>query len=189
MNNFTQNFSKENYNTFAPADNICEAIVNHWFDNLPNLWKLLFYTDRQPLYHDDLTPAQKSNMICKDPTIDGATSSKNILFQKDIDDGISIAIPQIRIRTGDQVPINSYQGYIEIEIQIIVPNKLASIITDFSQVSDRAVQINREITKSLNGKALSESGGNSPLFMNKSAPNGAGRNTGWFRIDNVSKKL
>lgn len=173
------------YNQFLPAENICECIVDFLFNspNAKNFWKLLYYAERDCLYKPDLTDAQKANMICKDPTIDGATATKNIIFQKDIDDGFTLNIPQVRFYTGDFTPINDYTGAIEILVEIVVPNKLSSgIITDKTQVGDRAYLIGKEIQRNITHDIIPNCGANSLIFMNKSAPSGVGNGNGWWRV-------
>jgi hypothetical protein len=175
------------YNQFIAVDNICEKIVDYLFVNCEDFWKLLYYKTKQPLLENNLTNTQKSEMICKDPSIDGVFATKNILFQMDTGEAIEIAIPQVRLRIGNQIAIDSYRGYALLEVQIIVPNKLLTIMTNDSRIADRAVQITRELTNAINGKVIDGIVATSPFFMNKYAPDGAGRDTGWYRQDNQNK--
>lgn len=184
MNDTIYNIPSNLYNQFAQAENICECIVNFLFNspNAKNFWKLLYYPSRDCLYKPDLTDEQKQSMICVDPTIDGSTAEKNIIFQKDIDDGLTLNIPQVRIYTGDLIPINDYSGAIEILMEIVVPNKLSSgIITDKTQVGDRAYLIGREIQRNITHTIIPGSGTNSKIFMNREAPASVGKQNGWWR--------
>lgn len=167
-------------NNVEKLDNFTKTIVDYLMTESPNLWKLLYYTDRQPLIQPDLTLTQKANMICKDPNEDGATANKNILFQLDTEEGIEIGICQLRIKVGDIIWINPYQAWAEILFRIVVPNKLGLIVTNYSQVADRSLAILRELTKALRNNVVPNSTVNSPMFMNRSAPEGAGRKTGAF---------
>lgn len=167
-------------NNVAKLDNFTKAIVDYLMISAPDLWKLLYYTDKQPLIQPDLTTTQKASMICKDPETDGATASKNILFQLDTEEGIEIGICQLRIKIGDVVWINPYQAWAEILFRIVVPNKLGLIVTNYSQVADRSLAILRELTNAIRNVAIPNSNVNSPIFINRSAPDGAGRKTGAF---------
>lgn len=168
------------YNQFIPIQGASRKIIDYLFENAPNLWKLLYYNDSQPLLHPDLTSTQKASMICKNPNIDGATAEKNILFQLDTEEGISVGVSQLRVRVGDISPINPYQGWVEIIFRIVVPNKIGLIMTDYSDVENREIAIFYELNKALNGVVVTSAGFNSPMFMNRSAPDGAGRKTGAF---------
>lgn len=168
------------YNQFNPILGASRKIVDYLFTKAPNLWKLLYYQDTQPLLQPDLTNTQKASMICKNPAIDSSTATKNILFQLDTEEGMDIAVPQIRIRVGDINPINPYQGWIEVVFRIVVPNKMGLITTEYSDVENRELAIFYELNKALNGSAITNAGFNSPMFMNRSAPDGAGRKTGAF---------
>lgn len=185
MENMNPNYNIPNtYNQFVPAENICECIVDFLFQSpkAANFWKLLHYPERNCLYKPDVDDTTKANMICKDPSIDGATATKNIIFQKDIDDGLTLNIPQVRFYTGDFTPLTDYNGAIEILVEIIVPNKLSSgILTDRTQVGDRAYLIGREIQRNITHDIIPNCNANSLIFMNKNAPEGVGRNNGWWR--------
>ena len=170
------------YNQFSGLDRANRCIVDYLFNNAPDLWRLLYYTDKQPLFQPLLTTEQKSNMIAKDYTIDNITTTKNILFITETDETFSVAIPQIRIDIGDVLPINSYQSAVEIIFQIIIPNKLHIIQTEYNDVATRGIAIFRELAKALNGRRIDNSGFNSPLFMNRKAPEGVGRNNGAKKI-------
>lgn len=170
-----------NYNMFSPVDNANRVIIDYLFKNSVDLWKLLKYIDNKPLTHKNLSDTQKKQMICKDLFVDGVTTEKNVLFQLNTDEGFSVAIPQLRIEIGDIVAINDYQGFVEIIFQIIVPNKINIIQTSYNDVAYRNIAIFRELVKALNGKQIPNSGFNSPMFINKNAPYGAGRRTGAFK--------
>lgn len=172
---------KNTYNKFFAVRNATEKIIDYLFENNTDLWKLLYYTDRQPLFQANLTNTQKADMICKNPAIENATVTKNILFQTHLDEAISVTIPQLRIQIGNISAIDAYRGGFEIWFQIVVPHNLSLIITDYSAVADRSVAIFNELVTSLNGVIIPDTEMKSPLFMNKTAPNGIGRSTGATR--------
>ena len=171
------------YANFKIANSTCQDVVDYLFDNSPLLWKLLYYNtyNGKPHEQSDLTNEQKASMIIGDPNELNATVDKNILFQMELDEAISIAVPQVRFFLGDICATNGKNGYLELNIQIIVPNKQATFIAPYSARADRAVAILQELTRVLNGTIVPDTKMQSELFMNKAAPYGAGRSTGWYR--------
>lgn len=173
------------YNDFSPLDDITMKIVDFLVGNAPNLWKLLYYTNPNvyPLDQPELTKKQISEMIVSmpqemyDPDV---SAKKNILFQIDIDEALSVAVPQIRMEVGSVMAINSYRGFVNIDFQIIVPNKQRLFLSQYSVVADRRVAIFRELAKAFNGKFVPQSSLYSKMFINKSAPYGAGSKTGAY---------
>lgn len=171
------------YNKFVAIDNATRCIVDYLFENNTDLWKLLYYYQNNvlPLSQPNLTNSQKQGMICTDPYATNGNVDKSILFQTVTDEAFSTAIPQLRIEVGDIVPIDPYRGYINIDFQIVVPNKQDIFTAPYNSVARRTDAIFRELAKSLNGVQIPNSMFYSPLFLDRSAPNGAGRNTGSVR--------
>lgn len=173
----------KNYNQFEALDNATRVIVDYLFNNNEDLWKLLYYIkpNELPLSSPALTPEQKRNMICKDPYATNENVDKNVLFQTVSDEAFSTAIPQLRIEIGDIVPIDPYRAYMNIEFQIIVPNKQDVFVAPYSSVARRSDALFRELAKTLNGVDIPNSMFYSKMFMDRSAGNGAGRKNGAYR--------
>ena len=171
------------YNQFEAIDDATKVIVDYLFENNEDLWKLLHYIkpNELPLSSPKLSKTQKRNMICKDPYATNENVDKNILFQTVSDEAFSTAIPQLRVEVGDIVPIDPYRAYMNIEFQIIVPNKQDVFVAPYSSVARRSDAIFRELIKTLNGIDIPNSKFYSKMFMDRSAPNGAGRKNGSYR--------
>lgn len=180
MNNICD---ENNYNDYSAIDSATKVIVDYLFTNNEDMWKLLYYIEPNvlPLSQPNLTNIQKANMICTDPYATNNNVDKNILFQTEISDAFSTEIPQLRIEIGDIVPIDSYRAYMNIEFQIIVPNKQDIFTAPYNSVARRSDAIFRELAKTLNGAIITDSGFYSKIFMNRGASNGAGRKTGSYR--------
>lgn len=171
------------YCQFNAVDTASKAIVDYLVNNNENVWKLLHFIKPNilPLEQPNLTLKQKTKMICTDPYATNNNVDKNILFQMQVGEAFTIAIPQIRIDIGDIIPIDSYRGYMNIHFQIIVPNKQELFVAPYSNVARRSDAIFRELVKTLNGVYIPNTNFNGKLFLNTSAPNGAGKKTGAFR--------
>lgn len=178
-----ENCEEKTYNQFAAVDNATKTIVDFLFSNNENLWKLLYYIEPNvlPLSQPALTPDIKRNMICKDPYATNNNVDKNILFQTVSDEAFSTAIPQLRIEIGDIVPIDPYRAFMNIDFQIVVPNKQDVFVAPYNSVARRTDAIFRELAKTLNGVHIPNSNFYSKMFMDRSAPNGAGRKNGTYR--------
>jgi hypothetical protein len=175
--------NENNYNRYDAIDTATKVIVDYLFDNNEDFWKLLYYIEPNvlPLSQPNLTSSQKASMICVDPYAVNNNVDKNILFQTVIDEAFSTAIPQVRIEIGDIVPIDSYRAYINIDFQIVVPNKQDIFTAPYNSVARRSDAIFRELAKTLNGATITESGFYSKMFMNRASANGSGRKTGSYR--------
>lgn len=176
----------EVYNKFEALENGIQSISDYLVENSQDLFKLLKYikpTDT-PLSMPDLTNKEKAEMICSDAIqmYDiNSTTKKNIIYQIDVDEAYWIAEPQIRMEVGNIVAPDSYRGYAEINILIVVPNKQRLFTSGANTLADRSVALALELTKQLNGRIIPNSEFYSNLFMNKSASYSAGRNTGIYR--------
>lgn len=175
-----------NEHIFEKVLNLPKQIVDYLMESSPNLWKLLYYIkdNEYPLDYPDLRDEQKAQMICSTPSdmySTNVSTTKNILFQMQIDEAFSNSVPQIRICTGNKRKINPYQGYVEIYFQIVIPNKQLLFMKADNTVCDRSEAIVCEICKALDQKILPNSVINTPLFLDVYAPDNAGRNTGCER--------
>lgn len=167
---------EKEYNKFYNIRKVTWEIVNTIIQNNQNILKLLYYTNSTPLNQPDLDIDQIRNMICKDP-VQEDTATKNILFQTLIDDGVTIAIPQLRIEIGDIIPLEAPRGAVEINFQVVIPNKQKIIVTDESPVDDRGLALFQEIAKTFNGTAIQYL--SSPLYLDRRGNNGG--STGAYR--------
>lgn len=177
------NCEEKFYNQFAAVDNASRVIIDYLFKNNEDIWKLLYYVEpkQMPLSLPNLSIEQKSNMICTDPYEVNGNVDKHILFQTVSDEAFSTAIPQLRVEVGDIVPIDAYRAYANINFQIIVPNKQDVFTAPYNSVARRSDAIFRELAKSLNGVNIPNGRFYSKLFLDRSAPDGAGRKTGTYR--------
>lgn len=174
------------YNKFDALKNGIEKISDYLVLNSQDLFKLLMYIQPTdvPLSMPDLTNSQKASMICSDALQmydPNSTTKKNIIFQIDVDEAFWIAEPQLRIEVGNFHAVDSYRGYAELNFQIVVPNKQRLFTNGSNTLADRSVVIALELIDKLNGKVIPDSGFYTPLFINKGASNGVGRNTGAYR--------
>lgn len=180
------NYKVDVYNKFEALKDGIKRIADYLVENSQDLFKLLKYIEPtdMPLSKPDLTSDEKAAMICSDAISMydiNSTTNKNIIFQIDVDEAFWIAAPQIRIEIGDFMPVDSYRGYANINFQIVVPNKQRLFTNGANTIADRSVAIALELIKVLNGAEIPFSSFYSNLFMNKAAPNGAGRATGVYR--------
>ena len=170
----------ENFKKVLPLP---RQIVDYLFDNAPDLWRLLYYTDPNiaPLNQPDLTDEQKANMIVSSPKEMYDTNisvKKNILFQYAINEAFYGEVPQVRIYSGDKAMIDRERGWCEIIFQIIVPNAQMLCLDNSSPIMDRSDAIASILLSVLQERVIPDSVVNSPMFMNRTAPDGAGRGTG-----------
>lgn len=171
------------YCQFKAVDTATKAITDYLINNNEDLWKLLYYTKPNvlPLEQPNLTLKQKTKMICTDVYAVNNNVDKNILFQTQVGEALKTAIPQVRIEIGDVVGFTPYTGYMYIDFQIVVPNKQDLFVAPYSNIARRSDAIFRELVKTLNGVYIPNTSFNGKMFLDTSAPNGAGRKTGAFR--------
>lgn len=177
---------KRPYNTFEATETALASVFDYLFHNAPDMWKLLKYIAHSdtPLLADEVTDEEKAQMVCNDPSDyynADVVTQKNILFQRYNDEEYSVAVPQVRMWVDDIGSVDSYRGYCNIVFQIVVPNRQNQFYGQTQITSDRALSLVQAITQALNGVELPNSSLCSPLFINKSAPDGAGRNNGAVR--------
>ena len=171
-----ENCSNKQYNDFYNLRSVTRNIIDYIVENNQNLLKLLYYGDAEPLSKDDLTIQQIQQMICKNPLVED-TTKKNILFQTEIDEGFSASVSQLRVEIGDIYPVDPHRCALQINFQIVVPNKQKLIVTDISDVDDRSVAIFQELAKTLNGKLIGNL--SSVMFLDRRGTQGG--TTGAYR--------
>lgn len=169
---------------FDALEMACESIVDFLFEseNSANLWKLLYYTNSQPLLQPDLTNEQKRSLICKDLDQDNNSVDKGILFQLQLNEGFKSVRPQIRIMVDDINPFDAYRGSVYIVFQIIVPLNQNLIQSTFASITYRDAMIVKELSNIFDNQDIPNSGFSSPLYQNKQAQTGRGTKTGATKI-------
>jgi len=171
------------YNKFEAIRSAPYNILTYLMQNNEDLFKLLKYIapDVNPYTQPNLTFSEKVAMIAKNSYDTNESVGKNILFITELREGFSVTIAQLRVEVDAIKGINSYQGYTNIWFQIIVPI-VADVMGNTNVTGERRTDaIFLELVKSLNGVEITNSGFNSPMFINNEAPDGAGRQTGSYR--------
>ena len=158
--NDEQGFNKIAYNNYELCRKIPKTIVDYLFDNCPDFWKLLRYS-QEPLSKKDLTAKEKKDMICKDPF---KTEEFNVLFQKYTVNAMIKAKSQVRVFIDDITSYGRTNALVRIVFQIVVNNNEMIINTPYSPVDKRDVAIMQTLVDALNGVKLV--GMKSQIFIN-----------------------
>ncbi len=158
--NDEQGFNKIAYNNYELCRKIPKTIVDYLFDNCPDFWKLLRYS-QEPLSKKDLTAKEKKDMICKDPF---KTEEFNVLFQKYTVNAMIKAKSQVRVFIDDITSYGRTNALVRIVFQIVVNNNEMIINTPYSPVDKRDVAIMQTLVDALNGVKLE--GMKSQIFIN-----------------------
>lgn len=158
--NDEQGFNKIAYNNYELCRKIPKTIVDYLFDNCPDFWKLLRYS-QEPLSKKDLTAKEKKDMICKDPF---KTEEFNVLFQKYTVNAMIKAKSQVRVFIDDITSYGRTNALVRIVFQIVVNNNEMIINTTYSPVDKRDVAIMQTLVDALNGVKLE--GMKSQIFIN-----------------------
>ena len=161
-------FSKTAYNDYSLTRDLPTIIVNYLFDNVPELWKLLKYSQK-PLDKKDLNNSEKAKMIGK-TSFD--TDEYNILFQKYTTDAMIKAKSQVRIYIDKVSSYGRTDALVRIIFQIIVNNNEMMIETPKSKNDKRDVAIMQTIVEALNGVKLDKT--KSQIFVNNDIDRFAG---------------
>lgn len=161
-------FSKTAYNGYSLTRDLPTIIVNYLFDNAPELWKLLKYSQK-PLDKKDLNNSEKAKMIGK-TSFD--TDEYNILFQKYTTDAMIKAKSQVRIYIDKVSSYGRTDALVRIIFQIIVNNNEMMIETPKSKNDKRDVAIMQTIVEALNGVKLDKT--KSQIFVNNDIDRFAG---------------
>lgn len=161
-------FGKTAYNDYSLTRDLPTIIVNYLFDNAPELWKLLKYSQK-PLDKKDLNNSEKAKMIGK-TSFD--TDEYNILFQKYTTDAMIKAKSQVRIYIDKVSSYGRTDALVRIIFQIIVNNNEMMIETPKSKNDKRDVAIMQTIVETLNGVKLDKT--KSQIFVNNDIDRFAG---------------
>lgn len=155
-----QSFNKIAYNNYEAIRDLPYLIVNYLFNNSPELWKLLKYS-QNPLSYKDLTDKDKQEMICKSSF---NTEDYNILFQKYTSDALLKAKSQVRVFVDDISSYGRTNALVRVIFQVIVNNNEMIIKTPYSQIDKRDVAIMQTLVNSLNGVKIDKT--KSQMFVN-----------------------
>lgn len=161
-------FEKVAYNNYRLARDLPTIIVNYLFDNSPDFWKLLKYS-QNPLSEPDMTNEEKADMICKSSF---NTEEYNVLFQKYTVDAMIKAKSQVRVFVDNISSYGRTNALARIIFQVIVNNNEMMISTPVSKNDKRDVAIMQTIVEALNGVKLDKT--KSQMFVNNEIDRFAG---------------
>ncbi|MCI7634038.1 MAG: hypothetical protein MSS80_08450 [Mollicutes bacterium] len=161
-------FEKVAYNDYSLVRDLPTIIVNYLFENSPDFWKLLKYS-QNPLSKEDLTNKEKSNMICKSSF---NTEEYNVLFQKYTVDAVVKAKSQVRVFVDNISSYGRTNALARIIFQVVVNNNEMIINTPYSKHDKRDVAIMQSIVQALNGVKLDKT--KSQMFINNEIDRFAG---------------
>ena len=142
--------------------------MNYLFDNSPEFWKLLKYSEK-PLAQKDLTSKEKSAMIGRTSF---NTDEYNILFQRYTTDAMIKAKSQVRIYIDKVSSMGRTDALVRVIFQVIVNNNEMMIETPISKNDKRDVAIMQTIVETLNGVKLDKT--KSQIFVNNDIDRFAG---------------
>lgn len=161
-------FSKTAYNDYSLTRDLPTIIVNYLFNNTPDLWKLLKYSQK-PLDKKDLSDSEKAKMIGKTSF---NTDEYNVLFQKYTTDAMIKAKSQLRIYIDKVSSYGRTDALVRVIFQIIVNNNEMMIETPKSKNDKRDIAIMQTIVEALNGVKLDKT--KSQIFVNNDIDRFAG---------------
>lgn len=161
-------FSKTAYNDYSLTRDLPTIIVNYLFNNTPDLWKLLKYSQK-PLDKKDLSDSEKAKMIGRTSF---NTDEYNVLFQKYTTDAMIKAKSQLRIYIDKVSSYGRTDALVRVIFQIIVNNNEMMIETPKSKNDKRDVAIMQTIVEALNGVKLDKT--KSQIFVNNDIDRFAG---------------
>lgn len=161
MVSYDKEFDKVAYNNYILSRDLPTMIVNYLFENSPDFWKLLKYS-QDPLSKEDLTNKEKSAMIGK-TSFD--TEEYNVLFQRFTVDAIVKAKSQVRVYVDNISSYGRTDAMVRIIFEIIVNNTEMMISTPISKHDKRDVAIMQTIVQALNGVKLDKT--KSQMFIDR----------------------
>lgn len=161
-------YEKTAYNDYSLIRDLPTIIINYLFENSPDFWKLLKYS-QNPLSKPDLTNEEKSKMIGKS-SFD--TEKYNVLFQKYTTDAVVKAITQVRVFVDNVSSYGRTNALARIIFQVVVNNNEMIINTPMSKNDKRDVAIMQTIVQALNGVKLDKT--KSQMFINNQIDRFAG---------------
>lgn len=162
------NYEKTAYNNYKMVRDLPTIIVNYLFNNSPDFWKLLKYS-QNPLDKDDLTSKEKAAMIA---TTSFNTEKYNVLFQKYTVNAMIEAKSQVRVFVDNISSIGRTDALVRVIFQVVVNNNEMMIKTPYSAHDKRDVAIMQTIVETLNGVKLDNT--KSQIFINNDIDRYAG---------------
>lgn len=162
------NYEKVAYNNYQMVRDLPTIIVNYLFNNSPDFWKLLKYS-QNPLDKDDLTNKEKAAMIA---TTSFNTEKYNVLFQKYTVNAMIEAKSQVRVFVDNVSSIGRTDALVRVIFQVVVNNNEMMIKTPYSAHDKRDVAIMQTIVNTLNGVKLDNT--KSQIFINNDIDRYAG---------------
>lgn len=156
-----KSFEQVAYNDYSLIRDLPTIIINYLFENSPDFWKLLKYS-QDPLSKPDLTNKEKSEMIGK-TSFD--TEEYNVLFQRYTVDAMLKAKSQVRVFIDNVGSYGRTDAMVRIIFQVIVNNNEMMISTPISKHDKRDVAITQTIIKALNGVKLDKT--KSQMFIDR----------------------
>ena len=134
------------YNKFINLDSIETRIINYLkrskSKDAERIWKLLKYPDMKALYKDNLTPAEKNDLIY----IDKDESDKRIFNFKFIEDSFTEACSLIKIYVQGIKPENHLIAKVGVGFEILTHNKISNVYNDDGDVDDGGRSIEENIS-------------------------------------------
>ena len=161
-------YEKTAYNDYSLIRDLPTIIINYLFENSPDFWKLLKYS-QNPLSEPDMTNEEKADMICKSSF---NTEEYNVLFQKYTVDAMIKAKSQVRVFVDNISSYGRTNALARIIFQVIVNNNEMMISTPVSKNDKRDVAIMQTIVEALNGVKLDKT--KSQMFVNNEIDRFAG---------------
>ena len=161
-------YEKTAYNDYSLIRDLPTIIINYLFENSPDFWKLLKYS-QNPLSKPDLTNEEKSKMIGKSSF---NTEKYNVLFQKYTTDAVVKAITQVRVFVDNVSSYGRTNALARIIFQVVVNNNEMIINTPMSKNDKRDVAIMQTIVQALNGVKVDKT--KSQMFINNQIDRFAG---------------
>lgn len=162
------NYDKIAYNNYKLVRDLPTIIVNYLFDNSPDFWKLLKYS-QNPLEEKDLTNKEKTQMIAQSSF---NTEEYNVLFQKFTSNAMLKAKSQVRVFIDNVTSYGRTDALVRVVFQIVVNNSEMIVQTPYSLYDKRDVAIMQTIVETLNGVKLDKT--KSPIFINNDIDRFAG---------------
>ena len=161
-------YEKTAYNDYSLVRDLPTIIVNYLFNNSPDFWKLLKYS-QNPLDKTDLTNEEKAKMIAKTSF---NTEEYNVLFQKYTVDAVVKAKSQVRVFVDNISSYGRTNALARIIFQVVVNNNEMMIETPYSAHDKRDVAIMQTIVETLTGVKLDKT--KSQIFINNEIDRFAG---------------
>lgn len=159
------------YNRFTNYGQLSYNIITYLMKNNEDLWKMLKYNDNTALSQPNLTLNEKASLIYS-----GQINSENYRVFRDAftDDAFTSQVSQLRIFPSYTNPENHIVSIQDIQIQIVVHNKI-NYLDNYVMRLDYMIE---QILSTLNG---SDIGGLGEMYFNKERS----RNDNIYRGANV----